>query len=361
MTGSVTQVISVVTAVGRVDPQHLTEAYESLCAQVLPAGWSWEWAVQSDGPHHDELPLPAAARQDPRVRPGSQPHGGPAVARTTALARCHGPLVRVLDADDQLPETALADAITALSTDPGIGWTASAVLDLVPDGTLTGWDGDPAEGVLPQGSTIAAWMTDPAALRIHPATLTVRRALLVAVGGWSALPVSEDMGMLAGLDSLASGYFLARPGLVRRSHPGQMTRTPEFAGQVAALRGFIAERATVLRGLFPSAEEDAAQARQLLGRRLRDLRRASNLTGRDLAHEAGWHPSKVTRTEQGGRMPTPDDLRTWCAITGAQLHLQDLLAAVRNVDAVAVEARRARARQRTIGASPDRSSPRNDD
>ncbi|WP_280186367.1 MULTISPECIES: glycosyltransferase [Nocardia] len=239
--------ISVVTAVGRVNPQHLAEAYRSLCAQTLPAGWIWEWAVQADGTHPDELPLPADARQDPRVRPGGQPHGGPAVARTTALARCCGQLVRVLDADDQLPSTALADAITVLAADLSVGWTASAVLDLAPGGTLTGWDGDPAEGILPQGSTIAGWAADPAALRIHPATLTVRRNLLIALGGWMALPTSEDMGLLAGLDSLTSGYFLARPGLVRRSHPGQMTRAPGFDAQVTALRGLIAERSTAMR------------------------------------------------------------------------------------------------------------------
>ncbi|MFD4406741.1 glycosyltransferase [Nocardia sp. NPDC058499] len=244
------QVISVVTAVGRADPQHLADAYRSLCAQVLPDGWVWEWAIQADGTDRGDLPLPSQACTDPRVRPGEQSHGGPAVARTTALARCRGRLVRVLDADDQLPATALADAVTVLSTDPSVGWTASAVLDLAEDGTLTGWHGDPAEGILPRGSTISAWMADPCALRIHPATLTVRRPLLAAVGGWMALPASEDMGLLAGLDSLAHGYFLPRPGLVRRSHPAQMTRAPGFDAQVTALRGLIAERVTAIGELF---------------------------------------------------------------------------------------------------------------
>ncbi|MGV9638586.1 hypothetical protein ACWDO0_30830 [Nocardia rhamnosiphila] len=64
-----------------------------------------------------------------------------------------------------------------------------------------------------------------------------------------ALPASEDMGLLAGLDSLAAGYFLARPGLIRRSHPGQITRTPGFDAEVAALRALIAERATAMRAL----------------------------------------------------------------------------------------------------------------
>ncbi|MGW5383966.1 glycosyltransferase family A protein [Nocardia sp. NPDC003963] len=238
-----------VTAAGRVDPQHLAEAYRSLCTQVLPAGWNWEWAVQSDGTGR-ELPLPAAVRTDPRILPGEQPHGGPAVARTTALSRCRGQLVRVLDADDRLPETALADAITVLCADPAVGWTTSAVLDLAADGILTGWHDDPAEGILPRGSTIAAWTADSAALRIHPATLTIRRPLLIALGGWMALPASEDIGLLARLDSLAAGYFLARPGLIRGSHPGQMTRTPGFDAQVTALRALIAERAAAMRALF---------------------------------------------------------------------------------------------------------------
>ncbi len=183
----VSRVISVVTAAYRVDAQHMAEAYRSLCTQTLPAGWEWEWAVQSDGTDHNELPLPAEARQDRRVRPGSQPRGGPAVARTTALARYRGEFVRVLDADDQLPGTALADAIAMLSADPSVGWTASAVLDLAPDGTLTGWHDNRDQGLLPRGTTITAWAADSCALRIHPATLTVRRRLLIALGGWMAL------------------------------------------------------------------------------------------------------------------------------------------------------------------------------
>ncbi|WP_280411347.1 helix-turn-helix domain-containing protein [Nocardia asiatica] len=95
-----------------------------------------------------------------------------------------------------------------------------------------------------------------------------------------------------------------------------------------------------------SPEEDIEQARQLLGRRLRDLRRASKLTGRDLAREAGWHGSKVTRFEHGSQLPTPGDLETWCAITGSGLHLPDLLAAVRNIDAASMEARRTDAQRR---------------
>lgn len=39
--------LSVITAVHRLVPEHLLAAYESLCCQELPAGW--EWVVQEDG------------------------------------------------------------------------------------------------------------------------------------------------------------------------------------------------------------------------------------------------------------------------------------------------------------------------
>jgi transcriptional regulator with XRE-family HTH domain len=82
------------------------------------------------------------------------------------------------------------------------------------------------------------------------------------------------------------------------------------------------------------------QAREALGHRLRDLRRDARLTGRQLAGLAGWNSSKVSKIEYGRQTPTEDDLRAWCRNTASNEQLPDLIATVRNIEAMYVEWRR---------------------
>ncbi|MGW0328989.1 DUF5753 domain-containing protein [Nocardia sp. NPDC003183] len=87
------------------------------------------------------------------------------------------------------------------------------------------------------------------------------------------------------------------------------------------------------------------EARQALGLRLRGLRLAAKLTGRDLAQQAGWNNSKVSRFEHGKQVPTSADIHTWCTITDSARQIPDLLATVRNIDADYLELRRVTARR----------------
>ncbi|SUD49239.1 putative zinc finger/helix-turn-helix protein, YgiT family [Nocardia otitidiscaviarum] len=82
------------------------------------------------------------------------------------------------------------------------------------------------------------------------------------------------------------------------------------------------------------------QAREALGQRLREVRRHSGLTARQLASLAGWHESKLSRFERGSRSPSEADLRAICQYTGATDQLPDLIATLNNVDAAYVEWRR---------------------
>lgn len=81
-------------------------------------------------------------------------------------------------------------------------------------------------------------------------------------------------------------------------------------------------------------------AREALGARLRELRRAAGLTGRRLAELAGWHESKVSKLESAITKPSDDDVRAYCEHTGNTDQLNDLLATVHNIDAAYVEWRR---------------------
>src|SRR5215467_10949778 len=123
--------VSVVTAVHAPSVPYLGDAWRSLAAQEMPDGWAFEWLVQQDG---DAAVGDALPTGDARIRAGMS-RGGVAVARTMALARAAGPLVRVLDADDLLTPGALARDIAAVDGRPDVGWTTSAALDLVADGS----------------------------------------------------------------------------------------------------------------------------------------------------------------------------------------------------------------------------------
>lgn len=54
----------------------------------------------------------------------------------------------------------------------------------------------------------------------------MRRDLLLALGGWMALPASEDTGLLLALNTVSTGYFIREYGLLYRKWPGQATAQP---------------------------------------------------------------------------------------------------------------------------------------
>lgn len=220
MTVAPTQTISVLTAVHAPGAHYLPDAYKSLLAQELPPGWAWEWIVQEDGESTDVEPH---VPDDARVSFGQGRSGRAAMARMLGLARARGEIVKVLDADDQLPPGTLARDIDTLQRRPDIGWATSRVLDLLPDGSTVGFEGDPPEGELARGSVLEYWQTHDFRAPVHPATLAVRRDLLLALGGWMALPASEDTGLLLALSAVSTGWFHAETGLFYRKWPGQVT------------------------------------------------------------------------------------------------------------------------------------------
>jgi glycosyltransferase involved in cell wall biosynthesis len=216
-----TSVVSVITPVFGASVNYLNAAYESLLRQHLPPGWSWEWIVQEDG---QTGLLDGRLAPDDRISAGHGRAGGAGVARTLALSRVTGELVKVLDADDQLTDGALARDIAALTSAHGVAWTTSRVVGLLPDGSTAGFDDDPAEGVLPQGAVFRYWNEHDFHAPVHPATLCIEADLLFAIGGWMALPASEDTGLLLAADVLSPGYFIAEAGLLYRTWPGQSTQ-----------------------------------------------------------------------------------------------------------------------------------------
>ncbi|RXS83796.1 glycosyltransferase [Streptomyces sp. TM32] len=215
--------IIVVTAVHAPSAHFLPEAYRSLRRQELPEGWEWQWVIQEDG-RSDEVA--SHVPDDERVIFRQGRPGGPGVARTIALAHAEGEYLKVLDADDQLPPGTLARDLAALEGDRSLGWATSRAVDLLPDGSTAGFPGDPEPGPIERGAVLDFWKANGFRAQVHPATLFMRRDLVLALGGWMALPASEDTGLLLALNATSRGWFTPEVGLLYRKWPGQATGQP---------------------------------------------------------------------------------------------------------------------------------------
>jgi glycosyltransferase involved in cell wall biosynthesis len=214
------RIVSVITPVYNPRPDFLRAAYDSLCHQELPHGYEWEWVVQEDGNTcvaQDVLP------DDPRISHGTGRRGGVAITRNLAVARARGTLLKNLDQDDILTAGVLYRDVEILSANPDIQWTTSRVLDLLPDGTTVGFEGDPSAGRILPGFVLSYWESHDYRLPVHPTTICIRRQLLTALGGWMAVPGSDDTGLLVAASVISVGYFHAEVGLFYRKWPGQVT------------------------------------------------------------------------------------------------------------------------------------------
>ncbi|MGH3588024.1 MAG: helix-turn-helix domain-containing protein [Pseudonocardia sp.] len=85
------------------------------------------------------------------------------------------------------------------------------------------------------------------------------------------------------------------------------------------------------------ASPQVRQAREALGRRLRELRSDAGLTARALAAACGWHFTKISKIEHGKQSPTDQDLRIWAIECRAAEQIPDLIATVRAIDTMYVE------------------------
>lgn len=260
--------ISIVTAVHPPNLRFLSDTYSSLTAQKMPDGWSWEWLVQLDGDDRDEQEAARAVlpvTTDHRIKFAASRRSGPAATRTLALARATGELVKTLDSDDQLTDGSLSRDIEIMRNNPDVAWTTSAVLDISSDGAVSPhFDEDPPAGRIRSGTLYARWRNiakqgplheiHAQSMSVHPATLCMRYWVLIALGGWMALPASEDTGLLLALDAVRDGWFIDEPGLLYRKWPGQASAAPAHMDEteLVARRLLIEHRAEALSLLITS-------------------------------------------------------------------------------------------------------------
>jgi transcriptional regulator with XRE-family HTH domain len=81
-----------------------------------------------------------------------------------------------------------------------------------------------------------------------------------------------------------------------------------------------------------SGSTSVDEARNALGKRLRELRQQAALTGRQLAESLSWPPSKVSKIENGRQTPTDDDIRAWTRVADAEAEAEALLASLHTLE-----------------------------
>jgi transcriptional regulator with XRE-family HTH domain len=74
------------------------------------------------------------------------------------------------------------------------------------------------------------------------------------------------------------------------------------------------------------------EARNALGKRLRELRRQADISGRQLAESLSWPPSKVSKLENGRQTPTDEDIRGWTRATNSETEAEALLASLHTLE-----------------------------
>lgn len=92
---------------------------------------------------------------------------------------------------------------------------------------------------------------------------------------------------------------------------------------------------------MPTSPSSSAQnAREAVGRRLKDLRLDAGLTVVELASRCGWHYAKTSRIENARTAPSTQDIQAWCITCHAAAEAPDLIAASRNAESMYTEWRR---------------------
>lgn len=234
--------ISVITAAYGPSARYLPETARGVRAQRLPPGWSLEWIVQEDGA---EPSLAESVGADARYGSNGT-RLGIAATRNLALARATGELVQNLDHDDVLLPHALATLIARFEQHP-VHWAIAAADDLHPDGTRHPWPPDLPHGLIAAGEVNRWAERHRGNWPVHGGGLAARTETLRAVGGWTGIPVDDELAALTALSELAPGWHDHTVTWLYRKHPDQTTSRPLYPGLEHTGRRIALQRAKALR------------------------------------------------------------------------------------------------------------------
>jgi hypothetical protein len=215
----------------------------ALRAQLADHGWDVRWHVAVDG---DRALTSEPAQADMVMRIGRQV--GVSCARNLALSATGGQgWVFRLDGDDELDVAGW----TNLVADPAFGSEAWH-----PTNLLTGEGGRTAHYFDQprrwERSAVEEHWTSP--LAFHPGNVVVRAELALAVGGWPALRLNEDLAWCFALNALEPGLGLPHVTLRYRRWAKQTVADVSYVQDKAQAYAFITATVNARRsraGLAP--------------------------------------------------------------------------------------------------------------
>jgi glycosyltransferase involved in cell wall biosynthesis len=227
--------ISIITPVLRPEASYLEELAASIAAQSLGVT---EWVVVSQGDHQGitEMILVASTLAYRHIALAAPI--GAAAARNMALAATRSRWICPVDADDWLPAESIKTQVASLACHPDARWCIGAGTTVDADGSTEEWPNH-LLGFLRRGALTKDMARSDAMPSIPVAGLFDREAV-VSVGGWPALPVSEDLLLKLRLSASYPGVGVpSSTYFYRRSVQGQLTSRADYALMNDLSRTFI--------------------------------------------------------------------------------------------------------------------------
>lgn len=237
---------SVITAVCVDRADYLKEAWTSLRDQIPYGSTSWEWCIQVDGTRRWD----GEAFQDPRVKlEHNGGRAGTAASRNLALSRAQGAIVVTLDGDDLLEPNAFETIGREFDADISCDWIATNHRCINEDGTTLPYRPLTLGTLRVEAGDLLTHWDRLGHIPVIPHCVAYRRHALVSVGGWTALPRSEDTGAILAVSALGPGRLRDVVTHVYRHWSKQQTNElwindESYLKKIG--RDFIRERAKLL-------------------------------------------------------------------------------------------------------------------
>ncbi|MCS6815203.1 MAG: glycosyltransferase [Cyanobacteria bacterium] len=242
-----TPTVSIVMAVYNAE-RYLGRAIDSILCQTFT---DFELIVVNDGSTDGSLGiLQAYAQQDDRIRVISREHRGIPATRNELLAQAQGEFIAVMDADDVMLPSRLANQVAFLRQHPDVV-CVGGYYDMI-----NGQDKFITHIVVPTEDTDIQDSLLSGRTVIQHSCAMMRHTALREVGGYDhATPLAEDLDLLLRLGERGKLANLAEVILHYRVHP-KSTSAQRLRQMTVAVRD-VCQRAWQRRGLPPRPCEDA--------------------------------------------------------------------------------------------------------